>query len=110
MGIFKNFREDYGIVEIVYSDEITEEEIIYDREIGTRMAVKKGAKKFLIDTRFTSSIPSTTALYTHGVSTAGQIEFRSVRIAIVASAVDPDYVFLRQSQRIAGGLLFGALI
>jgi hypothetical protein len=45
------FIEDQGIIEIVYSDEITEEELISDRESGAKFIAEKGAKKALVDSR-----------------------------------------------------------
>ena len=48
----------------------------------------QGVKKFLVDARLTTSRPSATATYAHGVALSSFGKFIGVRFAIVTSNID----------------------
>jgi hypothetical protein len=105
LGTFTNVIEDQGIVEMVFSDEITEEEVLSDREFAAKIVATRGVKKFLVDVSPTTSKPSDKVIYELGVSLSGLDEFIGVRFAIVTSEIDSTDSFLETVAVNRGGII-----
>ena len=65
VGTFTNI-EDQGIVEILFSGEMTEEDVISSREVAAKIAAEQEVKNFLVDVRPSTLKPSNSAVYDHG--------------------------------------------
>jgi hypothetical protein len=104
LGIFTHAIEDPEIVELVFSGEMTDEEVISDRETASRIVAEQGVKNFLVDVSATTSKPSDKVIYAHGVALSGLAEFLGVRFAIVTSEIDSTDSFLETVTVNRGGI------
>lgn len=87
-------HKDRGLLEIIYTGTITEEDLADDRDIGERVCRKNGPQKALVDCSKVDMAPSTTTIYDHGNCIARSPVLRRLRQAIVVpKAIAKDAYF-----------------
>lgn len=90
-----HIHKDRGLLEIIYADAVTDEDLADDRDVAERVCRKEGLKKALVDCSEVHLAPSTTTLFDHGSYLARSPVLSRLKHAIVVSeAVAKDAHFL----------------
>ena len=88
-------HKDKGLLEIIYTGAVTEEDLADDRDIGERVCRKNGLQKVLVDCSEVHQAPPTVPLFDHGSLIARSPVLRRIRQAIVVpEAIAKDAYFL----------------
>jgi hypothetical protein len=88
-------HKDKGLLEIIYTGEVTPEDLAADRELGERVCSKDGPKKVLVDCSKVHLAPPTITLFDHGSYLARSPVLKRLKHAVVVpAAVAKDAYFL----------------
>ena len=88
-------HKNKGLLEIIYTGEVTEEDLADDRDVGERLCRKNGPKKVLVDCSKVHQAPPTVPLFDHGSLIARSPVLSQLKQAIVVpEAIAKDAYFL----------------
>jgi len=88
-------HKDGGLLEIIYTGDVTSEDLADDRDLGERVCRKNGPQKVLVDCSKVHQAPSTTTLYDHGSCIARSPVLSQLKHALVVpEAVAKEAYFL----------------